>query len=126
MKTARTFRRLLLAASTAMLGASCAHTGFDDQTRADVSARVASLQAPLAGCYEQSLKRNRRLQGTMVISFITEAGSGRFMDVRVSSNELADPELATCVTAQVQTLKLAQPPKTQLAVDYPLHFAPSD
>jgi uncharacterized protein HemX len=123
----RSGRRLLggFAVMTA-LAAGCAGSGFGEATRSDVQARMAAIQAPITRCYEEALKRNRKLQGTMMLAFVAESQTGKFAQVRVARSDVPDPELERCVIEQVGTLKLAAPTKTNLQVEYPLEFAFAD
>jgi hypothetical protein len=104
----------------------CASTGLGDGPRQDVTARMATIQQPVAGCYEAALKRNRKLKGLMTVSFDTAPETGKFTNVKVVRNDLPDPELEACVKTQVESLALATPPKTKLGVEYPFNFNPVD
>ena len=107
-------------------GFACANSGMGGAVRSDISLRMASVQQPIAGCYEQALARNRKLQGRMVLSFQAAAGTGKFTGVQVIENELPDPQLVDCVIGQIGSLALAQPQKSAVAVTYPLRFTPED
>ena len=111
---------------TVLLAAGCASTGLGPETRDDVAARMATVQQPLAGCYAQALQRNRKLRGQMTVAFQTTPGTGKFTGVAVTRSELGDPMLEACVRDQIAALTLAKPPKTGLAVEYPLNFTPVD
>jgi hypothetical protein len=104
----------------------CASTGLGDGPRQDVTARMATIQQPVAGCYEAALKRNRKLKGMMTVSFDTAPETGKFTNVKVVRNDLPDPELEACVKEKVESLALATPPKTKLGVEYPFNFNPQD
>lgn len=104
----------------------CASTGLGDGPRQDVTARMATIQQPVAGCYEAALKRNRKLKGALVVTFDTAPETGKFTNVKVVRNELPDPELEACVKEKVESLALATPPKTKLGVEYPFSFNPLD
>ena len=106
--------------------AGCKSSGMGTAVRNDVSLRMASVSTPIAACYEEALKRNRKLKGRMVVSFRTEPGSGKFIGVTVTENQVQDPELENCVVGQVSTLALAQPTKTSVSITYPLNFTPSN
>jgi hypothetical protein len=111
---------------TLQLAAGCASTGLGPETRNDVAGRMATAQQPISGCYAQALQRNRKLRGQMTVAFETAPGTGRFTGVTVTRSELGDPILEACVRDQIGALALAQPPKTKLAVEYPLNFTPLD
>jgi hypothetical protein len=111
---------------TALLAAGCASSGLGDGPRKDVTERMATIQQPVATCYEAALKRNRKLKGTMMLAFDTAPGSGKFTNIQVTRDDLQDPELSACVKEQVASLALAQPTKTKIGVEYPLEFTPLD
>ena len=111
---------------TLQLAAGCASTGLGPETRDDVAARMATAQQPIAGCYAQALQRNRKLRGQMTVAFETAPGTGKFTGVTVTRSELGDPAMEACVRDQIAALSLAKPPKTKLAVEYPLNFTPVD
>jgi hypothetical protein len=100
----------------------CAATGLGDGPRQDVTARMATIQQPVQGCYEAALKRNRKLKGLMTVAFDTAPDSGKFTNVKVVRNDLPDPELEACVKEQVSSLALATPAKTKIGVEYPFNF----
>lgn len=112
----------MLTLSILVLTAGCASSGLGDGPRQDVTARMSTIQQPVAGCYEAALKRNRKLKGLMTVAFDTAPGSGKFTNIKVVRNDLPDPELEACVREQVGGLALAQPTKTKIGVEYPLNF----
>jgi hypothetical protein len=109
-----------------VLLAGCASSGLGEGPRKDVTARMATIQQPLATCYESALQRNRKLKGTMVVAFDTAPGTGKFSDIKFTRNDLPDAELEACVKEQIGGLALAQPTKTKIGVEYPLEFSPID
>jgi hypothetical protein len=116
--------RFALAAVLAL--AACSPTGMGDAARKDVAARMQTVQPGVATCYEEALKRNRELRGTIVLKFAVEPKTGKFVDVKVLRTDLADDALQACVTEQVSALKLEKPTSTRLSIEYPLEFAPLD
>jgi hypothetical protein len=114
---------------TLALGLTLAGTGcasLSQATRDDVRARMASIQAPLGACFEAALTRNRKLGGTIVVGFVADKASGKFIEVTVKRNDLPDPELERCVVEQVATLKLDKPTGNRVGVEYPIEFAAVD
>ncbi len=121
----RTIAVALAAALALALGASaCSRSGLGDGVRRDVSARMASAQAPLSDCYEKALQERRRLRGIMWLSFDIVAGSGKFANVAITRNEVPNPGLETCVIQTVSGLALAEPQKSNATVEYPIRFTP--
>lgn len=108
----------------ALGGAGCA--SLSQATRDDVTARMASIQAPLSACFEAALTRNRKLGGTVVVGFVADKETGKFIEVAVKRNDLPDPELERCVIDQVASLKLDKPTGNRVGVEYPIEFAALD
>jgi hypothetical protein len=110
-----------------VLIAACGGTGLSGDVRTDISARMASAQQPIAACYADALKGNRKLRGTMVLTFATAPSTGAFTDITVGRDELADATLQRCVIGEVGKLKLEKPQSTRISVsDYPINFAPTN
>ena len=115
-----------LAAGLAIaLAAGCGGTGLGADTRADITARMTSVQQPIAGCYQAALKTNRKLQGTIVLAFAAAPTTGQFQDVTVTRDELGDPAVRQCVIDAIGKLKLDKPQASRVSITYPIHFAPS-
>ena len=106
--------------------AACAHSGTGAEVRADITARMQTLQEPLASCYETALKNNRKLKGTMVVDFTIKPDTGEFTQLKVAHDEIGDPSVQQCVLSEMGKLKLATPQKTSVAASYPIDFAPSN
>src|SRR5258708_5864311 len=115
---------LLAIAAMATLGA-CSHTGLGGAVRNDITARMQTVQDPIAACYATRLKANRKLKGTMVLSVTAAANTGQFEQVKITRDDPGDPDLGTCVVTEVSKLKLAEPTKSPVAFEYPLAFAPT-
>jgi len=111
--------------AAAVGAAGCGGSGLGADTRADITAQMASAQPPLAACYHTGLQANRKLVGSMVIAFAAAPGTGQFTDIQITRDELGDPALRQCVIDELGKLKLARPPATRLAISYPIHFAPN-
>ena len=105
--------------------AACGHTGLGGAVRTDITARMQTAQDPIAACYAERLKENRKLKGTMVLAVTATAKTGQFDQVTITRNDLADAKLDTCVVDEVKKLKLAEPTKSPVAFEYPLAFAPT-
>jgi len=117
--------RILGLALAALAIAACSRSGLGDGVRRDISARMTSTQGTLSGCYEKALQERRKLNGTMWLSFDIAAESGKFTNVAITRNEVGNPALETCVIQAVSGLALAEPQKSVVSVEYPIHFAPS-
>jgi hypothetical protein len=105
--------------------AACSRTGTGAGVRTDITARMQSVQAPIAACYAETLQRNRKARGMMVVLFRAAPDSGQFADLTVARDEPGDPALRACVLAEVAKLKLATPQRTAIDVSYPINFQPT-
>jgi hypothetical protein len=114
-----------LALCALALGAACSRSGLGDGVRRDISARMTSAQTTLSACYEKALQERRKLNGTMWLSFDIAAQSGKFSNVAITRTEVSNPSLETCVIQTVSGLTLAEPQKSVVSVESPIHFAPS-
>jgi hypothetical protein len=118
-------RQILIAAAVALACTACSHTGLGNAVRDDISARMQTTKDPITTCYAERLKKNRKLKGTLVVAVTAKAGTGEFTDVKVTRDEIGDPDLSTCVVLEVGKLKLEQPTKSAVNFEYPLAFAPT-
>lgn len=105
------------------LGACVAGGGMGPDTRSDITARMQSVEGPLSSCYAQGLDPNRPAQGVMVLDFLAAPGSGQFVNVVVTHDEINNPNLRQCVVGTVSRLRLARPTSTRLAISYPIRFS---
>jgi hypothetical protein len=121
----RVFGSLLLCVALAA-GAACSKAGMGQAVRTDITARMATIQAPVQMCYAVALERNRKLKGTMVLSFRAAPSTGQFDQITVTRDEVGDTQVRTCVIEAVGKLKLESPQKTAVTVSYPIEFLPSN
>jgi hypothetical protein len=105
------------------LAAGCA-TGTGADVRKDVIARMKDARPALETCYETALTRNRKLKGEIELMIVIEPKTGKFKDVTVKRDELADDEMQSCVITAVTALKLAKPQETNVSLSYPFAFSP--
>lgn len=108
------------------LATGCSKAGMGAGVRTDISARMATISAPVQMCYAVALEKNRRLKGTMVLSFRAAPSTGQFDQITVTRDEVGDATVKTCVVEAVGKLKLETPQKTAVTVSYPLDFQPSN
>ena len=85
--------------------AACAKKGMTPQTRTEISAKLASTQAPIQQCYQRQLTTNRKLRG-MVVAQAAILPDGQFGEVSLRRDEPADPVLRYCVVQEIAKLKL--------------------
>jgi hypothetical protein len=112
----------VLACSIALAVGGCA-TGADPKIRAELSAKLASAQAPIQACYQKSLTTNRKLRGMYVVQLAANAETGQFGEITLRRDEPADPVLRFCVISELAKLRLDQPPGKRIEVDsIPIKF----
>jgi hypothetical protein len=117
---------LALALAVALgLPTGCGGAGLGAETRADITARMATVQKPVEACYQAALHNNRKLTGMMVLAFVAAPSTGEFRDITVTHDEVNDPAVRKCVIDEVGKLKLEKPQSTRLSISYPIHFAPT-
>jgi hypothetical protein len=116
---------LAMASLSLSLGA-CSGSGFGKPTRDDVQAQMTAAQPKFAECYADALKRNRKVQGTVVVSFVAKAKTGKFEEIKIVRSDISDPDLDKCIIAQLGTLTLSSPTKSHVAVEYPVSFTAED
>lgn len=119
-------RSAIFCTTLATLAAACGASGMGQSVRDDITARMQTARDPIATCYHEALQRNPELRGTMMVSFVAEAKTGTFSQVRIARSEIADPKLETCVTENVAKLALETPQKAGVAVTYPIRLTPSN
>ncbi len=118
-------RRTIICVGLLVATGACAKSGMGAAVRTDVSARMATIEAPVQDCYATALKKDRKLRGTIVLQFLAAPGTGQFEQVTVAQQGLTNPTLTQCLVDEVSKLKLAAPQKTAIAVEYPIRFQPT-
>lgn len=75
-------------------------------------------------CYENSLKQNPDLEGTVIVDFkIDDTGSVKNTKANTSKSSLKDEKVHRCITEKMSTWKFPAAPKGQVAViSYPFRF----
>lgn len=93
---------------TAALASACAKQGMTPQVRSEISAKLASTQAPIQQCYQRQLTVNRKLRG-MVVAQAAIAPDGQFGEVTLRRDEPGDPVLRYCIVQEIAKLRLDKP-----------------
>ncbi len=73
------------------------------------------------GCYNNALRRDAGLRGTMRIGFSVDA-EGRMLDAQVREDELLDQELGQCITTLVKRIRLPRMGSEMVSASVPLVF----
>lgn len=125
MRPSKLLVATLITASVSLV-AGCSKVGSGPAVRNDITARMQSASGPISSCYSEALRRNRKLAGMMMLSFVAEPGTGKFTRIDVARDEIGDTPLRQCVLAEVGRLALETPQKTNVDVRYPIQFTPSN
>jgi len=72
-------------------------------------------------CYEQGLKRDPGLKGTVALRFVINT-KGEIESSAVAGGTLTDPAVASCANAVVRTLSFPQPEEGKVAVKFTPEF----
>ena len=76
-------------------------------------------------CYEDGLRRDRKLEGNVTVRFIIEA-DGRVGKVSLASSTLPDPVVVSCILDWYKTIPFPPPEGGIVQVVYPIMFSPGD
>ena len=88
---------------------------------AEVIEGTIQRQLPrVRACYERELKGDTTLAGRMVLAMSVQP-SGTVSSAQVTTDEVGDDELTSCVTRAVRTFQFPQGTES-VAVEYPVHF----
>ena len=97
---------LLLAGSAVVPGCTC--VARDAETyKADTRNLLETKNAQLKSCYDDALKADPALDGTVVVKFKVEKKTGKIIDTAVDSGRTKAPEsLSKCIVEAVDGLTL--------------------
>jgi hypothetical protein len=96
--------------------------GNSSPTRDDVRATIRSALSDVKGCYESALKKDKSLEGKLVIRFEFEK-TGKVTKRETKTTSLNEPEMETCVCQKISELNFPVIPDNKTAVvDYPFIF----
>ena len=89
------------------IGACSGNARSPEAYRDDTAALLETANEAVRACYDEVLKRQPGVQGTVAVRFKVMEESGRLVDVTVDpSATTAPPQVALCVTEQVDGLVL--------------------
>jgi hypothetical protein len=103
----RTILSLLFVAGAAVVP-GCTCIARDAETyRADTRNLLETKNAALKDCYDDALKADPKLDGTVVIKFKVEKKTGKILDAAVDTERTKAPEaLSQCIVRAVDGLVL--------------------
>jgi len=93
----------------------------------DPKAITAAIKRRLAGikrCYEQQLKRNPKLAGKIVVTFVINS-SGKVSEAYVESNSMGDSAVAQCILGLIRRVRFPKPDDGTVQASFPFVFTPS-
>ena len=106
MRTNTILSVLLLTASAVMPGCSC--LARDAETyRADTRTVLETRNDAVKACYDEALKADPAVSGTVVVKFKVEKKTGKLMDVGIDPARNRAPEaLSDCIVKAIDGLTL--------------------
>lgn len=96
----------------------------DDDPRAALAKVVRAHSREMKLCYEQGLKKNPKLAGRVVLSFVVKA-NGSVADVTVAEDSLKDRAVVECLRARPSTWKF-EAGDEDLTVKFPFTFTAAE
>jgi hypothetical protein len=103
-------------------------TGSDIQGRLppEVVRRIIRANFPrFRACYEQGLKRDPGLKGTVGVRFIIDT-TGAVESANLSAGSMSDGQVSACVLGVYRTLSFPEPEGGKVLVTYPIDFQGED
>lgn len=99
-------------------------TGTDIQGRLppEVIKRIIRANFPrFRACYEQGLKKDPGLKGTVAVRFIIDT-TGAVESANLSGGSMSDSQVSSCVLGVYRTLSFPEPEGGKVMVTYPIDF----
>jgi hypothetical protein len=125
MKTS--YVKNLLAASLLASAAACAGTARNlEAYRADTNRLLETRTAQLKRCYDDALKADETLAGTVTVQFVVEKTTGAIANAAVDpARSTAPPALGQCVVRAMDGLTLAPPDRNEGRATFVYEFKPT-
>ena len=107
--------------------AACAGTARGlEAYRTDTNNLLETRSAQLKSCYEDALKTDGKLAGTVTVQFIVEKQTGAIANAAVEQDKTtAPPILGQCVVKAVDGLVLAPPDRNEGRATFVYEFKPT-
>jgi hypothetical protein len=117
----------LFAVSLLASAAACAGTVRGPEAyRTDTNNLLETRSAQLKSCYEDALKTDAKLAGTVTVQFIVEKQTGAIANAAVEQDKTtAPPILGQCVVKAVDGLVLAPPDRNEGRATFVYEFKPT-
>jgi hypothetical protein len=117
---------LLALVSLGLLSVACSfHARGPEQYRDDTHALLESKTHDIKACYDQVLKAQADVAGTVRVSFKVEEETGKIHEAQVDpTGTNAPPQLAECVVRTIDGLVLQPPDKRTGIATFTWEFRP--
>jgi hypothetical protein len=117
----------LFAAGLLVSAAACAGTARAPEAyRTDTNNLLETRSAQLRSCYEDALKTDAKLAGTVTVQFIVEKQTGAIANAAVEQDKTtAPPILGQCVVKAVDGLVLAPADRNEGRATFVYEFKPT-
>ncbi|HET7505034.1 MAG TPA: AgmX/PglI C-terminal domain-containing protein [Kofleriaceae bacterium] len=128
MTTHRMPHRVVLASAIlAASAAACSGTARGlEAYRADTGKLLDTRNPQLERCYNDALKTDATLAGTVTVQFIVEKQTGAIANARVLADKTtAPPALGDCVVRALDGLVLAPPDRNEGRATFVYEFKPN-
>ena len=94
--------------------------------RTDTTKLLETRNTQIQGCYEEVLKTDANLAGTVTVRFVVEKQTGMIANPTVEQDKTTAPEvLAQCVVKAVEGLVLAPPDRNEGRATFVYEFKPT-
>lgn len=94
-------------------------TGVVD--REEVNFIIKARNEEIKYCYDNALRKGKKLQGTMVLSWIIDL-DGKAKELSVKESDMGNPMLAACLKTRLSQWKFPPAKKAPVAITYPFKF----
>jgi len=117
----------LIAAGLVASAAACSGTARGlPAYRSDTSNLLETRSAELKSCYDDALKTDAKLAGTVTVQFVVQKGTGAITNPMVDpARSSAPPVLGQCVVKAIDGLTLAPPDRNEGRATFTYEFKPN-
>jgi hypothetical protein len=106
-----------------VLGACSTHIRSPDQYQTDTAAALETRSAEIKSCYDEALKSNKTVAGTVKVKFTIKGETGKVTDPQIEPDGTTAPaELQTCVTNALSGFQLEPPDDNDGIATYTWEF----
>jgi hypothetical protein len=112
----------LLALAVTAVGCSVAARDANNYAQ-DTQKVLETRNGAIKACYDQLLKADAKIAGTVTVKFTVKTDTGDLADIKVDAAGTTAPEaLSQCVVTSIQGLKLAPPDEQEGLATYTWNF----